>query len=305
MNMRSIQKWYGFGLQEAYDRGVRAYEVDNFTEAIVAFGETLAVCTDPAMKKLAQHYLADAHVNYGDQLVSAGDSEGAIESYLAACDLFPHYADFHFKVAKCAYVHNDFGRALAGLQKALLINPEFARARLYRGLIACRQESWKDGLADLRKAVQIDPSIGAVDFDLAEKLYQEGFPGKAWGILESLDKNEAQAALDLASTADAALRRGKAQEACDLFEQSLLIRPRYADVRRRYAEALYQAGRYDAAKAQLEQAIHINPRYADAFAQLGIVLRKLEKGPEAKEAFRRALEIEPHHLVATVELNRL
>lgn len=305
MNMRSIQKWYGFGLQEAYDRGVRAYEVDNYPEAILAFGETLAACNDPAMVKLAQHYLADAHVNYGDHLVSTGHQEEAIESYQAACDLFPHYADFHFRLAKCAYAHNDYKRAIAGLQKSLLINPEFARARLYRGLISCRQESWKDGLADLRKAVQIDPSIGLVDFDLAEQLYQEGFPGKAWGIIESLDKNEAQAALDLAASADAYLRRGKPQEACDLFEQSLLIRPRYADVRRRYAEALYQAGRYDAAKAQLEQAIHINPRYADAYAQLGIVLRKLEQGPEAKEAFRRALEVEPHHLVATVELNRL
>jgi tetratricopeptide (TPR) repeat protein len=305
MNMRSIQKWYGFGLQEAYDRGVRAYEVDNYPEAILAFGETLAACNDPAMVKLAQHYLADAHVNYGDHLVSVGHQEEAIESYQAACDLFPHYADFHFRLAKCAYAHNDYKRAIAGLQKSLLINPEFARARLYRGLISCRQESWKDGLADLRKAVQIDPSIGLVDFDLAEQLYQEGFPGKAWGIIESLDKNEAQAALDLAASADAYLRRGKPQEACDLFEQSLLIRPRYADVRRRYAEALYQAGRYDAAKAQLEQAIHINPRYADAYAQLGIVLRKLEQGAEAKEAFRRALEVEPHHLVATVELNRL
>jgi tetratricopeptide (TPR) repeat protein len=279
--------------------------VDNYPEAILAFGETLAACNDPAMVKLAQHYLADAHVNYGDHLVSVGHQEEAIESYQAACDLFPHYADFHFRLAKCAYAHNDYKRAIAGLQKSLLINPEFARARLYRGLISCRQESWKDGLADLRKAVQIDPSIGLVDFDLAEQLYQEGFPGKAWGIIESLDKNEAQAALDLAASADAYLRRGKPQEACDLFEQSLLIRPRYADVRRRYAEALYQAGRYDAAKAQLEQAIHINPRYADAYAQLGIVLRKLEQGAEAKEAFRRALEVEPHHLVATVELNRL
>ena len=51
-------KWFGFGLDERYDAGVRAYEQGRFEEAVDALVRCLQSSKDSRTVRLARFYLA-------------------------------------------------------------------------------------------------------------------------------------------------------------------------------------------------------------------------------------------------------
>ncbi len=157
-------------------------------------------------------------------------------------------------------------------------------------------------------------------FDLAEVLYRE--------IL--LQQPRHFDALQLLATI--ALQRGNAQEAVDLFDRALTIKPdsvnalnnrgnalrdltRLEDalvsydmalkVKPHSAELLNNRGavlrdlqRFDEALACYEVATTARPDYAEAFYNRGVMQRQLKRHLQALESFEHALAIDPGHAEA-------
>jgi protein O-mannosyl-transferase len=77
------------------------------------------------------------------------------------------------------------------------------------------------------------------------------------------------------------------------YEQSLRIRPGFADAHNNLGNALTLAGMIPAAIAQYEQAVQIKPGLAEAQNNLGNALARSGRIPEAIEHLEQALRIDP------------
>ncbi len=98
---------------------------------------------------------------------------------------------------------------------------------------------------------------------------------------------------------------GRNSEAIGHLEQTLRIRPDFAEAHCNLGIALGQAGRMPEAIEHLEQALRIKPDFPDAQYNLGFALEKLGRTAEAIEHYQQALKLRPDFAPARSALSRL
>ncbi|MGD0017424.1 MAG: tetratricopeptide repeat protein [Verrucomicrobiia bacterium] len=89
------------------------------------------------------------------------------------------------------------------------------------------------------------------------------------------------------------VQAGRVQEAIGRFEQTLRVKPKYAEVHNVLGVALGRVGRTGDAIEHFEQALRIKPDLVDAHNNLGNVLFGAGKVGEAMAHFKQALQIKP------------
>jgi tetratricopeptide (TPR) repeat protein len=302
--MTFVKKWFGFGRDEAYDRGMRAYERGIYEEAIPEFARATEV-RDPATARLARFYLAESWASVGAKALGVENYAAAEQAYAEALLLHPNYADLHFQRAVALRGLGRVEEEIASLDRALEINPRYAAAIHRRALAAYATGDRDRAVLEIRRAVEIEPSLGGARFDQGLRSHAEGDHDRALANFEGMVASDARDANAHARLADVFARKRLWTEATEEYANALAIAPRYADVRCRYGLALMELGELDQALEQVRFALEINPNYADAHASTGIVYRRMGREADAREAFRRALEIDPHHMIAFTELERL
>jgi tetratricopeptide (TPR) repeat protein len=92
--------------------------------------------------------------------------------------------------------------------------------------------------------------------------------------------------------AHAALEDGDPEQALELLEQSLALRPR-ALTYLEQARALQRMGRVDDAIAAVDRAIDANKTYAPAYEQKGMILWSAQRYDEARPVLEKCLELDP------------
>ncbi|MBF0175902.1 MAG: tetratricopeptide repeat protein [Magnetococcales bacterium] len=88
---------------------------------------------------------------------------------------------------------------------------------------------------------------------------------------------------------------GNPQQALDLWQQALRIKPDYADAYFNIGNFLKQLGLVKEAEAALRQALHFKPNHADFHNNLGNLLKEQGRLDEAETIYRQALHHQPDH----------
>jgi subtilisin family serine protease len=88
------------------------------------------------------------------------------------------------------------------------------------------------------------------------------------------------------------LQLGDPRAAAAVFEQNVVIAPRFPDVYMNYGAALREAGDLDGAIAAFKQALSLNPRKAAAYEGLGDAYVLAGALSEAAQAFERAIALD-------------
>jgi Flp pilus assembly protein TadD len=139
------------------------------------------------------------------------------------------------------------------------------------GIEMYRAGRTRDGIAHLRKAVEIDP-------------------------------NEADARVNLGI---ALLKQGDDRPGITHMTEAVRLAPDRPDYRHGLGEELARRGRFDEALPHLEEAVRLDPVRAEIRVTLGNVLVDLRRLDEAFVEFNRALLIAPGHPGAQAGLQRL
>jgi tetratricopeptide (TPR) repeat protein len=101
----------------------------------------------------------------------------------------------------------------------------------------------------------------------------------------------------------AALRRtGKPQQAIEQFQQALRTTPDDAETHNELALALSDGGKLNEAVGHWEQAIQLRPEYAEAQYNLGVALWQTGKSQEAIRHWEQAVRIRPDYAEAKNKL---
>lgn len=200
--------------------------------------------------------------------------EEALSTFEKVLEDHPYFADVHNKAGLCLAMMGRAEEALAHFDTALDINPAYAEAHLNRGIILNELGRHEEAKVALAKAGEIDTRDSTL------------FPSELGNELADAH----------AKLGDLYLVAGFPEKAVDHFRQALEVRPRFQDIRSRYAEALIQLGELPKAREELDTVLHARPHMAEARIRLGVVLQRLGEKERAVEEWRRCAADDPEDM---------
>jgi tetratricopeptide (TPR) repeat protein len=93
--------------------------------------------------------------------------------------------------------------------------------------------------------------------------------------------------------------------ALDLLDQTILLKPDFAEAWNKRATIYYLTDDYSASLADIRQTLALEPRHFGALSGLGIILEELDRSAEAVRVYERALQINPQLDSVRESLERL
>ena len=200
------------------------------------------------------------------QLKQQGRQAFDRKDYAAALDIFrtiladhPGFADIRHYAGLCLVFLGRPEEALEQLDEALAKNPGYVEAHINRALV----------LQELGRYDEARQS-----FDRAGQYEQQGegrFPGAVTARLANAH----------AEVGDIYAQSGAPAEAAAQYHSALELRPKFHDIRNKYAAALLELGRIDEAITELQRVLEWNPRFLAARLNLGLALFRLGRSTDA------------------------
>lgn len=208
------------------------------------------------------------------------DFESALETFQSVLENFPQFADVQNKAGLCLAMLGRLEESLTHFDKALEYNSSYAEAHLNRGII----------LNDLGRHEEAQSA-----FSLAGELDSRDSP-----VFPSEVGN--RIAVTHAQLGDLYLVANHPSEAIGHYRAALEIRPRFMDIRSKFAETLIELGELEQAKEELVLILESRPSFVGARVRLGVVLHRLGDDERAVTEWKRCLEDDPRDMRARAYL---
>jgi tetratricopeptide (TPR) repeat protein len=153
----------------------------------------------------------------------------------------------------------------------------------------------KEALADLEKAIKIQPDLAPAQLLIAEfQILPGGDKAAAQKAAEEAVKlGKEDPAIQVAALVLQAKLVDDAGKMRQIFDDALKIAPRNDELLVYRGKLLLEEGKSDNALADFEAAVKSNPENADAQEARGLALAALGRGDEALDALAEATKLEP------------
>ncbi len=304
------------------EKGKRTQAIDQLTEAVQLrpqsaeaqnalgeaynkFGDTKSA-RGPFEKAVSlKPGFGAAQVNLGLILLQAGELRAAAEHLERAIQIFGRTAEAaypHYLRAKVYTAQNDASKALAQLQQAVSLRPDFAEAWSDLGLARKTSLDAKGALAAFKRAVELNPSDAVAQYRLGAEYLRAGQAHEAVEHLEQayrLDPGD-QSALN---SLQMALRQdGKTDEANRIREKlAELLRKKdqisqnaLSAVRvNNEGAALEKAGDLRGALEKYRKALDLNPEHVGIRVNYAVALLRLGQWTQGLTELHEALRRDP------------
>lgn len=229
---------------------------------------------------LSDHKQARQVVARGVSAWEREDFESALETFLGVLEEYPQFADVQNKAGLCLAMLGRPDEALSRFDEALEQNPSYAEAHLNRGII----------LNDLGRHEEArDAFSKAGELDIADS---PSFPSEVGNRI----------AVTHAKLGDLYLVANHPSEAIQHYRAALEIRPRFMDIRSKFAETLIELGDLDQAREELDLILDTRPSFVGARVRLGVVLHRLGKDKDAIREWKQCLADDPRDMRARAYL---
>jgi tetratricopeptide (TPR) repeat protein len=175
---------------------------------------------------------------------------------------------------------NRLEEALEHFDAAVAQNASYAEAHLNRGIVLNDLGRHTEAAEAFSKAGALDKKDSAV------------FPSEVGNRI----------AVTLAQLGDLYLVANHPEEAIKHYEKAVDIRPRFMDIRSKFAETLIELGQLERAKEELLLILESRPSFVGARVRLGVVLHRLGDDGTAVEEWEQCLEDDPTDMRARAYL---
>lgn len=185
--------------------------------------------------------------------------------------------------------------ALAMLQKAVEIMPDYDKAYYNIGAIYMRKGYLDAAATAFKKAVETSPDYAKAHFNIGIVLAAKGDYNGAISEYEKALKLMPENAVLYNNIGNAYSAKGIFDKALAAYRAAVEIEPEYSDAYYNMGNAFAKMERYSEAVNSYKKAITLNPINASAFFNLGNVYLFVNRVEDAKDAFKRALAVNPEH----------
>lgn len=135
-----------------------------------------------------------AHYNLGQELISQGRPNAAIQSYRAAIKHKPDHYKAHYNLGNAYQSIGQPDEAVASYQNTLTVKPDHLNAIINLGITLGEQGKEKAGIVYLQKALTLDPDYANAHYNLGYLYMKTGKPDLALSEFKTvlrLDPNDA------------------------------------------------------------------------------------------------------------------
>lgn len=174
----------------------------------------------------------------GNQLLMAGDAEGAARALQKALTLFPNNPEFNYNLALALSKLGKRCQELHELKKVLMLDPMFVAAHNQLGMFFMAEGKSSEAEKEFRAAIAINPQFAKAQNNL--------------GVLLGREK--------------------KYNDATVCFRTATESDPELAEAYLNWGLVMAQEGEYLEAKAKFQEALQIKPHFVDAEKALKMVL---------------------------------
>lgn len=302
--MSFVGKWFGFGKNPHHDEGIRCFERRDFEAAIELFRICLASDPEPGTRDRCRNYLAGSLGNVARDLIKANQLSEALTRLSEAVHVRPRFADLHRLRAYVFALTGDWNSADESVNAALELNPLYGHALALKAAIECHA-NLAEASQTAERARKADPRLDEATLGKAKDAIQAHKFEQARDLLLNWNPTPIDPIDSTVDQADVLMKKRKYAQAELLYREAIEIQPRFADLRLKHGQSLFELNQLDQALSEFREASSINPNFGEAHALIGITLRRLGDEEGAREAFIRTVQIEPEHPIASAELMRL
>lgn len=199
------------------------------------------------------------------------DFESALTAFREVLEEHPYFADVHNKAGLCLAMLGRLEESLVHFEQALVHNSSYAEAHLNRGIVLNELGRHNEARTAFTLAGELDTRDSKV------------FPSDVGNRI----------AVTHAQLGDLYLVANHPQEAAHHYRAALDVRPRFMDIRSKFAESLIELGNLDEAREELEAILEARPAFVGARVRLGVVLHRLGDSEAAVRAWKRCAEDDP------------
>jgi tetratricopeptide (TPR) repeat protein len=121
----------------------------------------------------------EAHNNLGNALLKEGNVDEAIVQYQKALQINPDYAKAHYNLGCALFQKGNVDEAIEHFQRALQINPDSMEAHYNLSCALLQKGNVDEAIVQYQKALQIEPDDEESHINLGNALIQKGNVDKA------------------------------------------------------------------------------------------------------------------------------
>ncbi|HET6628995.1 MAG TPA: XrtA/PEP-CTERM system TPR-repeat protein PrsT [Woeseiaceae bacterium] len=209
----------------------------------------------------------------------------------AGCGLGMDNAD-RLERAKTAFANNEFRAAIIDTRNILQQEPDNREARLLLGRAALRVSDAATAEKELRRALELGASPGAVIADLGQALLALR---KYTQLLEEITPDRAGTDAERLSIlrlrGDALMGLDRPADARAVYQQVLAAAPGDLPALLGVASSFTAEEQYDAARQSIDEALAIDASYVPALLDSGSLFLATRDVPAAMAAYEKAVEL--------------
>ncbi|MGB7680470.1 MAG: tetratricopeptide repeat protein [Candidatus Acidiferrales bacterium] len=194
-----------------------------------------------------------------NNMLASGNARAAADTYRKALAIVPDDAQMHYNLSLALERLGDGAGEVAELERAVQLDPQLAVAHNQLGLLALTAGRQPEAERELKAALEINPKFAEALNNL--------------GVLYT--------------------QQGRDPEAATLFHEATEYDPSYSRAYVNLGLTLARHGQLLEAETEFRAALQASPNDAAAFGALGMVEAKLGQGDDAIASFRKAVELEP------------
>jgi tetratricopeptide (TPR) repeat protein len=218
-----------------------------------------------------------AHMNFGYELLRAGDVDAAIGHFERALELRPYYLNARIELGNALMRRGRLDEAMAQYRRAVELDPRSVQALTNVGHALVLQGRVDEAIPYHEQALRIDPTYAVAHNNLGMALAQKGRTAEARAHFEEALRRDPTDAEALNNLGSMLIREGHPDEALVPIERAIQLRPDFGTAHLNRAAALLLLGRY----AEARQAITVAQTHGSA--PPAAMVRMLEAAPAATE----------------------
>jgi predicted O-linked N-acetylglucosamine transferase (SPINDLY family) len=225
-----------------------------------------------------------------------GKFEDAIQFYEKAIAINPRYAKAHYNLAGTHHELDQINKALESYKEAIKIDPSYAEAHNNIGNLFVEIDQLDHAIDSFQKAVALSPQYLEAHYSLSIVFQNLGqFKNMASHLNEVIaikpDFSEAHNNLGIALK-----ELGQLDNSVESYKRALTIKPDYLEAHNNLGNVLKELGQFEEAIQSYKEALLIEPDYPVLHNNLGNVLKELGRFDDAIKSYEKAIDSDLNNL---------
>jgi len=222
-----------------------------------------------------------------------GQFDEAIAALEEAIRLDPDYALAHYYLGRVYYLQDQLDQAAAAFEKAIQIDPEMAEAYTSLGAVYSAQGKTEEAIAACKTAIQLDPNDDMAYYNMALAYSDKGYFDEAITAYEEAIRINPENVGAHYNLGHMYHRQRKLDEAVVAWRKTAELEPGDSMTYNNIGRVYYDQGRFDEATVFLNRSIELDPENPLPHFNLALLYQKQDRKDEAIASFEAYLDIAP------------